>query len=260
MPLPFPWSGQLIAPVLKPAVRFLAGLLAIPLLRMVRRKFRPNSTWDDEFERDVEQWTRASLILLLATKNVEEQISLWISQKEFDIDLNSNWWFAAGRILLAIGVIEAMPDQQLFSIIHPGPRPPRWIRGVGLWGNISQQAWPLLRGTLCMHLSRSSPVFAILAVIFSGTSGWVFYFVAITQYLIIGLVTSRDKALDVLSRFDQEIARQRDALEQEYRRSHHDDPPLPEVTGNAAPKVAVIDLPMQTVTDSEAATPPSSSG
>lgn len=227
MPLPFPWFGQIIAPILKPTVRFLAGLLAIPMLRLVRRKLRPNSTWDDEFERDVEQWTRASLLLLLATKNVEEQISLWISQKELNFDLDSNWWFAAGRLLLAIGVIESMPDQQLFSIIHPGPRPPRWIRGIGLWGNISKQAWPLLRGVLCMHLSRSSPVFAILAVIFSGVNGWIFYFLAITQYLIIGLVTSRDKALDVLSRFDQEIARQREALEEEFRRSHSDSDETP---------------------------------
>ncbi|WP_437224173.1 DNA topoisomerase I [Planctomicrobium sp. SH661] len=217
MSYPSNWLSQLLAPILRPTARFIVGLIAIPLLRFMRAKLRPNQEWDEEFEKDLEQWTRASLVLFLATKNVEEQIAFWFSQKQIEIDLNSNWYFAAGRILLAIGVIESMPDQQLFSVIHPGPKALRWIPNVGLIENIHRQAWPLLRGLICMHLNRSSPVFAILAVIFPGTSGWIFFFLAITQYLIIGLVTSRDKAVDALSQFDEEVAQRRAALVREFK-------------------------------------------
>jgi len=212
VPVPANWISQILSPVLKPAARLIVGLIAIPALRFVRSRFRPAQEGDEELERDLERWVRASLLLFLATKNVEEQISFWFSQKQIEFDLDSNWFFAAGRLLLAIGVIESMPDQQLFSLIHPGPKPLRWIPKIGLWGNLSRQSWPLVRGLLCMHLNRSSPVFAILAVIFPGRAGWVFYLLAITQYLIIGLVTSRDKAMHVLSQFDQAVAQHREAL------------------------------------------------
>lgn len=227
MPYPTNWLSQLLSPILKPTARLIVGLVAVPILRYVRTRFRPNQDWDEEFERDLEQWTRASLVLLLATKNVEGYLSLWFSEKRIEIDLDSNWYFAAGRLLLAIGVIESMPDQQLFSIIHPGPKKLRWIPRVGLVENIRQQAGPLARGLLCMHLSRSSPVFAILAVIFSGRSGWIFFLIAITQYLIIGLVTSRDKAVDALSRFDREIAQRREALIEEFKLNSNERPSSP---------------------------------
>jgi hypothetical protein len=41
--------------------------------------------------------------------------------------------------------------------------------------------------------------------------------VAITQYLIIGLVTSRDKALDVLNEFDRHVAIRRRELVEEFQ-------------------------------------------
>lgn len=230
MPVLASWIGQALSPILKPAARLLVGLIAIPALRFLRAKFRPNQEWDEELERDVERWVRASLLLFLATKNVEQQISIWFSHKQIDFDLDSNWWFAAGRLLLAIGVIESMPDQQLFSLIHPGPPKLRWIRSLGVWGNLRQQAVPVLRGLVCMHLNRSSPVFAILAVIFSGQVGWVFYVLAITQYLIIGLVTSRDKAMHVLSQFDQAVAQHREQLLAEMDGRD----PLVEVTGESS--------------------------
>jgi hypothetical protein len=47
--------------------------------------------------------------------------------------------------------------------------------------------------------------------------GWVCYLMAITQYLIIGLVTSRDRALDVLSEFDRAVARRRNELIEEFK-------------------------------------------
>jgi hypothetical protein len=175
----------------------------------------PGKKWDEEIEKDVEQWVRGSLVLFLATKNVEEWLTAWIMQEGYAIDLDK-WWIVAGRLLLAIGVIEMMPDQELFRLIHPGPPRLRWPRGMTWRQRVAMQAYPQLRGFACLHLSRSSPVFAILAVIISGPMGWVFYVLAIAQYLIIGLVTSRDKALNVLSRFDRVIARKRRDLLQEF--------------------------------------------
>jgi hypothetical protein len=59
-------------------------------------------------------------------------------------------------------------------------------------------------------------VFAIMAVIFGAPThpivGWVCYTLAIVQFLIIGLVSSRDKALDVLREFDQQVKLRRDNL------------------------------------------------
>jgi hypothetical protein len=228
--IPNSWISQLLTPVIRPTARFIVGLIAIPLLRAVRSRIQRDRAWDEELEKDLEQWIRASLVLFLATKNIEEAISAWIMETRPEIDLNENWWFAAGRLLLAIGVIESMPDQHLFPIIHPGPPRLRWNRNLSWYDNLRCQFVPVLRGLACLHLSRSSPVFAILSVIFSGTLGWVFYTVAIAQYLIIGLVTSRDKALDVLARFDQEIRRKRQKLVEELC------PEQPEATGDVPDK------------------------
>ena len=46
--------------------------------------------------------------------------------------------------------------------------------------------------------------------------GWVCYLLAITQYLIIGLVTSRDRAMDVLSEFDRAVAQRRREIIEEF--------------------------------------------
>ena len=74
----------------------------------------------------------------------------------------------------------------------------------------------LLKGLVCQHLNRSSPVLAILAVIWPDvTVGWICYGMAIGQYLMIGLVASKDKALGVLQKFDEAVARQRHEIEQE---------------------------------------------
>ena len=206
---------RLLAPVLRPVARLLIGLIAIPLIRTVRTKFTRTKEWDEEFEKDIDQWFRASLLLFFATKNVEVVLAEWTMVK-FDFDLD-RWYIAAGRILLAVGVVEAMPDQQLFSIIHPGPPRLVWKKDRGLFGNISDQAWPVFRGILCQHLNRSSPVLAIMAAIFDGAVGWTCYVIAIAQYLLIGLVTSRDKALDVLSEFDRHVALRRQELLEEFK-------------------------------------------
>lgn len=215
MPLPAPpWIlKQLLAPALRPLTRLIIGALAIPLFRLLRRKLVRDQKWTEEFEKDVEQWFRASVLLLFATKNMELKIGEF-----FSLDFNQEllWYIAAGRIMLAIGVVETMPDQQLFSIIYPGPPRLTWDRQLGVWQNIQPQIFPFVKGVLCQHLNRSSPVFAIMSTIFDGWVGWTCYWIAIIQYLIIGLVTSRDKALDVLSEFDRQVAMRREELIEEF--------------------------------------------
>jgi hypothetical protein len=219
MPVSSTLVRTVLTPILKPVTRLLIGLIAIPCLRVVRRRVPRLREWDAEMEKDVEQWFRGALLLLVATKNFETALMGWLNQllalqTTSEIDLNQ-WYITAGRLLLAIGVVEAMPDQELFAIIHPGPRL-RWLRGKGLWRNLREQSAPLCRGLVCQHLKRSSPLFAILTVFFGGPSGWVFYAVAIVQYLIIGLVTSRDRALDVLSSFDRVVAERRQEIIEEF--------------------------------------------
>ena len=200
----------LLLPFLKPASRLVAGLIAIPLFQLLRRRVARVDELDEELERDIDEWFRGSLLLLLSTANFE----LWLAAST-DWNLG-NWWLTAGRILLAIGVIEAMPDQELFSIIHPGPPVPKYDREAGLWASIKHQAGPVGKGLLCQYLNRSSPVYAIMAAIFPGVIGWACFWLAITQYLIIGLVTSRDRAIDVLSEFDRQFARRRRELIDEF--------------------------------------------
>ena len=219
---------QLLSPIVRPCTRLLVGFLAVPTFRKVRRQFT-NADWDEELEKDIEQWTRGAILLFVATHNFEkwlqwflsEKVSEWLSWK-----MNVHWeltfsdqnvFIAAGRLMVAIGVIESMPDQQLFSVIHPGLRGIPWDRKLGFTTNVKGAVLPVLKGMACQHLSRSSPVLAILAVIFSGTTGWVCYLLAIVQYLIIGLVTSRDRAIDVLSAFDREIEIQRNKLIKEFQ-------------------------------------------
>jgi hypothetical protein len=132
-------------------------------------------------------------------------------------------WLLAGRLLLAISVIEAMPDQALFSIIHPGPPKPN-IERNRLIGSVLEYLPKFLFGLMCQHLNRSSPVLAILAVFLDGPVGWICYGFAIFNYLIIGLVSSKDKALDVLQQFDRAVAERREEIKEEL--PLQDDPAL----------------------------------
>ena len=105
----------------------------------------------------------------------------------------------------------------------------------------------LFRSLICQHLNRSSPVLAILAVIYDGHVGWICYGLAIGQYLLIGLVASKDKALGVLQKFDEAVTRQRQEIEHEIQlmssvrehaveHSHLTNPPhepSPPATGDA---------------------------
>jgi len=218
---------QVLRPVIKPMTRLLIGALAIPLFRLLLRRVVRLQELDQELEKDLEQWFRGSLLLLAATANMETFLFGWLEDVSRLNLQEEHAWIAVGfRLLLAIGVIESMPDQSLFAIIHPGPPAIRFRRGVPCFG-LKEQCWPYLKGMLCQHLNRSSPVLAIMAAIFGGNPskpdqythcvvGWVCYGLAITQYLIIGLVTSKDKALDALSEFDRQVAIRRQELIDEF--------------------------------------------
>lgn len=201
--------------VLSPAMRLLVGVLAVPVFRFILRHIFRIQELDEELEKDLEQWFKASLVLLAATKNAEDVMFGWILGEPTS-GVNFKDAIVVGmRLFLVIGVIESMPDQELFPIIHPGPKF-EYKRKKGLLKCIREQWKAFLKGVVCQHLNRTSPVFAILSAIFSGPTGWICFGIAITQYLIIGLVTSRDRALDILSEFDRQVAIRRRELLQEF--------------------------------------------
>jgi len=205
--LPTRW----LAPLLKPIIRLFLGFVAIPIFRLFVRRVVKVQEIDEELEKDLEQWFRGALLLLLATANMESLVFGFVSQEVRD---ERALLFMAGRLLLAIGVIEGMPDQSLFALIYPGPQPPKIEKGRLIWSLI-RYIPKFIKGFICQHLNRSSPVFAILAVIYHDEVGWVCYGIALVQYLLIGLVASKDKALGVLQKFDEAVELQRHQLEVE---------------------------------------------
>jgi hypothetical protein len=209
--LNFLMPTKLLQPLLKPVVRLFLGFIAIPIFRLFVRRVVKVQEIDEELEKDLEQWFRGALLLLLATANMESLVFSFISQEVRD---ERALLFMAGRLLLAIGVIEGMPDQALFALIYPGPKPPTIEKGR-LFRSVIRYIPQLIKGVVCQHLNRSSPVFAILAVIYHGHVGWICYSLALAQYLLIGLVASKDKALNVLQKFDEAVARQREELKHE---------------------------------------------
>ena len=261
--------------VLRPITRVVVGLIAIPVFRFILRRIFRLQDLDEELEKDLEEWFRGALLLLAASANMEHLLFGWMSSVNW---LDRADWLTMGlRLMLAIGVIEAMPDQELFAVIHPGP--PKIKPGRSFFREFWQQKWAFVKGFISQHLNRSSPVLAMMAAIVGAQLpaledtrddilrhvnattwaavqpagvvtpvvtiaaleqyldsepemkeqqehyhsqwerwmvGWVCYLLAITQYLIIGLVTSRDRAMDVLSEFDRAVAQRRKELIEEF--------------------------------------------
>ncbi|TXT29389.1 MAG: hypothetical protein FD138_2433 [Planctomycetota bacterium] len=193
--------------ITKPVTRMLLKLIAIPIFRFLLKYLLRVEVISKELEKDLTQWFRASVLLLFATHNMEEILfqTKWHEQ-ELDVVL-----FGL-RLFLAIGCIEGMPDQELFRFIHPGPPKLKSKKFMAACREIRQNWRAWLWGVASVHLSRSSPVFAIVTVFKLGTPGWVCYWLAVAQYLVIGLATSRDKAIDVLTSFDAEVAARRAEL------------------------------------------------
>lgn len=208
--LQFLMPTKLLAIILKPFVRLILSVVAVPLSKLFLHRVVRLKEMDAELERDLTLWVRGSLILLVATANMEHTFFKWVP-----LELREEQVLVlAMRLMLAIGVIEGMPDQALFAIIHPGPPKPE-INWRAPLQSLKAYLPKLFRGLVCQHLNRSSPVLAILAVIFTGRLGWICYGLAITNYLIIGLVSSRDRAIDVLRQFDYQVAVRRQELEHE---------------------------------------------
>lgn len=216
----FGWLLKFVALKLlaRPLLRFCVGLAAVPAFRFVRQRCFRLHEINPQLEKDLELWFRGSLVLLVATANMEHYLFGWIP-----LDLQGDYaWLAVGmRILLAVSVVELMPDQDVFGLLHAGPPPiDQWFN-KGL-RHFFRQGKEILRGLGCQHLRRSSPVLAIMAAIFGGPPGaeayvigWVCYGVAVVQFLIIGLMTNRDRALNMLPEVEKRLAEaRRTALEQ----------------------------------------------
>jgi len=201
----------IIRVVTKPIMRLVIKLVAIPIFRVILKYLMRVEVISEELEKDLSQWFRASVLLMIATHNMEE-ILFQTAKINYRLETLVDAVLFGLRLMLAIGCIEGMPDQELFRLIHSGP-PKVKSKGPRAMVKEVQQNWRAwLWGVFCIHLSRTSPMFAIVCVFNKGPAGWICYGIAISQYLVIGLVTSRDRALDVLASFDAEVAARRDEL------------------------------------------------
>jgi hypothetical protein len=262
---------SLLKPIIRPITRLVVGSVAVPLFRWFIKRVLRFGTLDNELEKDLEQWFRGALILLLATQNIETALFPWVepvihsrftqsapldpsipdaasdelttsgqstnepptaaavpSASMLEVSQNDYGWILLGfRVMLAIGVIQMMPDQELFALMHSRPPKHNFDRKQKWWPQIKTESWPFLKGHLCLHLNKSSPVFAILAAIAPGLPGWICYGMALVQYLIIGLVTTQDKALNALGLLDEQAKQRRQELIAEF-----------ELTSAATPQTA----------------------
>ena len=222
--------------ITKPITRLLLRLIAIPIFKFLLKYLLRIEVISAELEKDLSQWFRASVLLLFATYNMEEILfpSKLLDDRKFDDVI-----VFALRLFLAIGCIEGMPDQELFRFIHPGPPKLKSKGFMAVCRELRQNWRAWLWGIFSIHLSRASPVFAIVTVFKLGTAGWVCYGLAVTQYLIVGLATSRDKAMDVVASFDAEVAARRAELLTELQTpsvSHEGTATTPNVSASAIAK------------------------
>ena len=135
-------SQFILKPVLGPFIRILSGLVAIPIFRFLLRRVFRLQTNDAELEHDLEHWFRGAILLIAATANLEDYLLGWTPLKD--------WFTTLLRLILAIGVIESMPDADLFSLVHKGPPKVRLQPGVA--GVTWSDRWTILRGLGVLHL------------------------------------------------------------------------------------------------------------
>ena len=227
-----PVLRRVLGPIFRPLTRTLAAVIAIPAFRWFLKRVLRLEEIDEETEKDLVEWFKASVVLLLATRNFENIFVKWFDPTIQDVQLvadgSLNWVVTGGRLLLAIACVESMPDQRLFAIIHPGPPKLNYDRSQSWRHNVQRQWKPFALGLLCQHLNRTSPMLAIMAVIVQGTVGWICFAIAIAQYLIIGLVTSRDRAIDVLLTFDKKVEEARQQIIEDFHiRPQDTEAPVP---------------------------------
>ena len=114
----------LIRVVTKPVMRLVIKLIAIPFFRVVLKYLMRVEVISEELEKDLAQWFRASVLLMIATHNMEELLFKTENTNYRLLDLADAVLFGL-RLMLAIGCIEGMPDQELFRLIHSGPPKPK---------------------------------------------------------------------------------------------------------------------------------------
>lgn len=209
------FNNLIFKPVLRPVLRILTGLIAIPIFRFFMRHCLGKKTLSKEMQRDVEMWFRGAVLLLAATANLEDFLFGWLPWHKSE----DPWFTMLLRLLLAVGVVESMPDQEIFAVIHRGP-PKIKLTTLRGWKELWRRRREFLRGIGVLHLKRSSPVFVIMTVIFGGTAGtrdfvigWIFYSLAIAQYLIIGLATESDRLAGLMEQFDRSAEAIRDEIQ-----------------------------------------------
>ena len=152
-----------LQPIIKTLTRILVGLIAIPLFRLVVHRSRRIARLEAELEKDLEEWFRAALILLVATANMEHLLFGWVPPYFLG---DERWLGAFFRLLLVIGVIELMPDQALFSVLHSGPL--NLPIGKRLFHDLWNDRINWIKKIGSVHLNRSSPVLAMMSAIFGG--------------------------------------------------------------------------------------------
>lgn len=209
-------AAQALNQLLRPVSRVIAGVLAVKVCRFIMKRVGRVQVIDAEFERDIEHWFRASLVLLFATANVEGLLFGWV---RFDMDGHWTWLILGLRLLIVAGVIESMPDQEIFAILHRGP--PKVPFGPGFLPRLWAARSAIGKGVFNQHIKRSSSVFAFLAAIFGGPPGgdawlvgWTCYSLCVGQFLYIALVTSKDMAREALDHFDAQVSSLRQSIEQ----------------------------------------------
>jgi hypothetical protein len=200
-------EGPVLEPLIRPLARSCLGSAATWLVRVCLPRLARGAALDDELRADVGRWLGASLLLLAATRNLEQQLFGLV-----ELVLNGEVRYATlyCRMLLAIGVIQAMPDQELFPIVHPCRlrlNLAALLAPEACCGELRLLLWSLL----CQHLYRSSPCLAILAIVAPGAVGWICYTLAVVQYLTMALMTPRQAALAALLLAAQRLSRQADA-------------------------------------------------
>jgi hypothetical protein len=170
-------------------------------------------------QRDVELWFRGAVLLLAATANLEDFLFGWLPWHKSE----DPWLTMFLRLLLAVGVIESMPDQEAFGILHRGP-PSIKLTSIAGWKQLWRRRREVLRGVGVLHLKRSSPVFVIMTVIFGGpvrsgefVVGWVCYAFAVAQYLVIAVKTDSRRIAGLLEEIDRSAAEIRKEIQAEKK-------------------------------------------
>ena len=97
--------GSFLRPVFKPLVRLLVGFIAIPIFRLCVKKIGRVQQLNAEMEKDLEQWFRGALLLLVATKNMEDTLLDALlglfGRAETEVPY---YWFVAMRLMLGPSV------------------------------------------------------------------------------------------------------------------------------------------------------------